>query len=164
MARRSPSTSSARSWRNQPETWWKKSGRAWEEQTSWRERPRGWQDTSSATHWGDSSAQEGWRDQQSGSASDLFWQDTRRWQSGRASADANPAVERVRGEEERFQDFEVLRCPWPGPMTVSFPKKGQEGDWWSTKELASSIGLDAKLHYFVSFLFYFFFVFYAFLS
>ena len=133
-ARRSPSATSTRSWRRatEPATWWQKSGRAWEEQNWWQERPRGWQDTST---------RERWQDQSSGGASDVYWQDTRRWQSGRASTDTGPAPERVRGEEERFQDFQVLRCPWPGPFTKSFPAKGEEGDWWSTKELAEGIGL-----------------------
>ena len=35
-----------------------------------------------------------------------------------------------------------------GNFTVSFPKKGEEGDWWSTKELAAGMGLVTQLHYF----------------
>ena len=141
MARRSPSSTSTRSWRwsSEPEPWWQKSGRAWEQQNWWQERPRGWQDTSSRAHWHEAGGQD--QSSSSGGASDQQWQDTRRWQSGRASADAGPALVRVRGEEERFLDSEVLRCPWPGPFTKSFPNKGEEGDWWATKELASSVGL-----------------------
>ena len=133
-ARRSPSSASTRSWRraSEPEPWWQKSGGAWQEQNWWQERPRGWQDTS---------AQESWHDQSSGRASDVYWQDTRKWQSGRASAASGPPPERVRGAEEQYLDSEVLRCPWPGPFTNSFPPKGDDGDWWSTKELAAQVGL-----------------------
>ena len=135
MARRSVSTSTTRSWRQarEPEPWWQRSGSAWQERPSvWEDRPRGWQDTSSG--WRSS----GWQEESSGRA----WQDTSRWQrSGRASADERPVQERMRGEEERHEDSHVLRCPWPGPFTKSFPRKGAQGDWGSTVEAAASAGL-----------------------
>jgi hypothetical protein len=138
MARRSPSSTSTRSWRRsaEPETWWQKSGRAWEEQNWWQQDISGghsWQDQSSGRAWTSN-----WQDSSSGRASNRNWQTS---SSGRASTDATPARDRLRGHEERFEDGHTLRCPWPGPFTRSFPPKGTPGDWGSTLDAARNAGL-----------------------
>jgi hypothetical protein len=159
MARRSASSSSEErgDWHNRSSYDWEESAasRRWQ---AWSERQRGgWQespDRDSGRAWGQragqSASSSNWSepaDRDSGRA----WRESADRDSGRAFAEEPEPPARkewVRGAEERHPDNEVLRCPWPGPFTTTFPKKGEENDWNSTKEFAKGLGLATQLHYF----------------